>query len=82
MGIPAIWENRKDDSGIRTQMIEPEYEEYWRKFNDNKGNWEQDISIDEAVKKIDRNIKKIKNKDKEAKVIKLRGKGKNMYKIS
>ena len=46
MGIPASWENKKKGlNNITTQMIEKEYESYWRKINDTSYNWEEDISL-------------------------------------
>ena len=86
MGIPAIWENAKDDTGVYTQKIEKEYEAYWRKFVEDKHKYEQDITLQEAVKKLDKNLDKIEQKIKEeqmgGKVIKLRRKQKDMYEIS
>ena len=79
MGIPSVWEDKREKNGIQTQKIEPEYEEYWRKFNEEVLKYVDDVPFEEAVMKL---VEKDKNKDKGGKVIKLRGKGKDMYRIS
>jgi len=68
MAIPSAWETKKNKglNHITTQMIEKEYESYWRKFNDELGDFEQDISLKDAVKKIE------DKKNEGGKVIKLK----------
>ena len=55
MAIPSAWETKKNKglNHITTQIIEKEYESYWRKFNDKLGDFEEDISLKDAVKKIE-----------------------------
>ena len=70
MAIPSSWEDKskKGLNHIQAQIIEKEYEPYWKKFNDTLHNWEEDISLEDAVKMLEGK----KSKKKGGKVIKLK----------
>lgn len=70
MAIPSSWEDKskKGLNHIQAQIIEKEYEPYWKKFNDTLHNWEEDISLEDAVKMLESK----KSKSKGGKVIKLK----------